>query len=406
MLLFLIRYVRLNPLASLLHFSSSYSVFTRSFCCSLPRPRVCLDFSEMVGHTPLVRLREASAATGCQILGKCEFMNPGGSVKDRPAISILDHADKQGLLGSCLVVEGTAGNTGIGLALAGNAKGYKTVCVVPDSQPQEKKDTLRACGAFLVEVPPQKVWHPDHFVKFSGRLAKHLGGFWAQQFDNKTNRLSHYKTTGPEIWYALEGVVDGFVSAVGTGGTLAGVSKYLKERNPRVQIALSDVPGAVLYRYYTTGELMAEGTSIVENIGQGRVTGNLEDFRPDHAFEIPDHESLPWVHTLHEKEGLTVGMTSGVNIAGAVRLARRLGPGKTIVTILCDSGHRYAKKQYNAGYLKSLNLPPPPWMDISWQEDQALPELREAVRAAAGSEEEIAMAVAEHEPSSVPGTLI
>jgi len=323
-----------------------------------------------IGNTPLIRLRRASEMTGCTILGKAEFMNPGQSVKDRAALFIIRDAEKRGLLRpGGIIVEGTAGNTGIGLALVGNALGYRTVIVIPETQAQEKKDMLRLCGAELIEVPAVPYANPNNYVKVSGRLAERLaasepnGAIWANQFDNVANRQGHIETTGPEIWDQTDGRVDGFVCAVGTGGTFAGVGIALKERNPNVTIGLADPMGAALYSYYTTGELKAEGSSITEGIGQGRITRNLEGFAPDIAFRIPDEEALPVIFDLLEQEGLCLGGSSGINVAGAIRLARHLGPGHTIVTVLCDYGNRYQSKLFNPAFLRSRNLPVPAWME-------------------------------------------
>src|SRR5690242_1448764 len=325
---------------------------------------------ELIGNTPLIRLRHASEATGCTILGKCEFLNPGQSVKDRAALFIIKDAIGRGeLKPGGLVVDGTAGNTGIGLAMVANALGMRTVIVIPETQTQEKKDTLRALGADLVEVPAVPYRNPNNYVKVSGRMAERMareepnGAIWANQFDNVANRQAHVQTTGPEIWEQTDGNVDGFVCAVGTGGTLAGVAEALRERNPRVAIGLADPPGAALFSYYSTGELKAEGSSITEGIGQGRITANLEGFEPDHSFQIPDEESVPICFDLLEHEGLCMGPSSGVNVAGAIRLARTLGPGRTIVTILADYGTRYQSKLFDAEFLRSKGLPVPWWLD-------------------------------------------
>jgi cysteine synthase A len=323
-----------------------------------------------IGNTPLIKLRRPSEETGCTILGKAEFMNPGLSVKDRAALGIVtDAIDRGELRPGGLIVEGTAGNTGIGLTVVGNALGMRTVIVIPETQSQEKKDALRSLGATLVEVPAVPYKNPNNYVKIAGRLAEKLarehaqGAIFANQFDNVANRDIHLRTTGPEIWEQTAGKVDGFVSAVGTGGTLAGVAAALRERNRDVVVALADVPGAALYSYYTTGELKAEGSSITEGIGQGRVTANLEGFEPDEAFFIPDSESLAVAYSMLEHEGLSLGLSSGVNVAGAIRLARKLGPGKTIVTILCDPGSRYQSRLYNPEFLRSKGLAPPEWLD-------------------------------------------
>jgi len=327
------------------------------------------DFIDTIGNTPLVRLSRASDATGCEILAKCEFMNPGGSVKDRAALAIVLDAEKKGLLKpGGVIVEGTAGNTGIGLALVGNARGYRTVIVIPETQSQEKKDMLVLAGAELVQVPAKPYRDPDNYVHVSRRMAEEraktepAGAIWANQFDNVANREGHVLTTAEEIWRQTDGKVDAFVSAVGTGGTLAGVAIGLKAKNPGVVTALADPPGAALYSYYTTGELKAEGSSITEGIGQGRITANLEGAPIDRAYQIPDEESLKAAFDLLEHEGFCLGGSSGVNVAGAIRLARDLGPGKTIVTILCDGGARYMSKMYNPAFLREKGLPTPPWM--------------------------------------------
>ncbi|WP_366556683.1 cysteine synthase A [Aquibaculum sediminis] len=326
-------------------------------------------FIGTIGNTPLIRLRRASEATGCEILGKAEFLNPGGSVKDRAAWAIVKDAEERGLLRpGGVIVEGTAGNTGIGLALVGRARGYRTVIVIPETQSQEKKDMLRLCGADLREVPAVPYKNPGNYVHVSARLAEELaasepnGAIWANQFDNVANRRGHYETTGPEIWEQSEGKVDGFVCSVGTGGTLAGIGQALKERNAKVAIALSDPSGSALWHYYAHGSLKAEGTSITEGIGQGRITANLEDAPIDRAYSIPDSESLPVAFSLLEEEGLCLGGSSGVNVAGAIRLARDLGPGHTIVTVLCDSGARYQSKMFNPAFLRDKGLPVPGWL--------------------------------------------
>ena len=324
---------------------------------------------QSIGNTPLIRLRRASEETGCTILGKAEFMNPGGSVKDRAAKAIVLDAEKQGVLNpGGLIVEGTAGNTGIGLALVGNSRGYRTLIVIPETQSQEKKDMLRLSGAELKEVPAVPYRDPQNYIKISGRLAEELnqkdpnGAIWANQFDNVANRQAHYETTGPEIWEQTEGKVDAFICAVGTGGTLAGTGAFLKEKNPEIQIGLADPMGAALYAYYTEGELSSWGDSITEGIGQGRITANLEDAVVDHPFQIPDGEALPVCFKLLQEEGLCLGSSSGINVAGAIRLAKELGPGKTIVTILCDSGTRYQSKLFNPQFLKKKGLPVPKWL--------------------------------------------
>jgi cysteine synthase A len=325
---------------------------------------------DAIGKTPLIKLRRASEETGCTILAKAEFMNPGLSVKDRAALGIVTDAMEKGQLRpGGIIVEGTAGNTGIGLTVVGNALGMRTVIVIPETQSQEKKDTLRSLGATLVEVPAVAYKNPNNYVKVAGRLAEKMarehehGAIFANQFDNVANRDIHIRTTGPEIWEQTDGKVDGFVSVVGTGGTLAGVAAALRERKKDVVIALADVPGAALYSFYTTGELKAEGSSITEGIGQGRVTANLEGFQPDEAFFIPDSESLEVAFALLRDEGLSLGLSSGVNVAGAIRLARKLGPGKTIVTILCDPGSRYQSRLYDPDFLRSKGLAPPEWLE-------------------------------------------
>lgn len=319
----------------------------------------------LIGNTPLVRLNGPSEESGCTILGKCEFANPGGSVKDRPALYIVEEAEEQGTLKpGGTIVEGTAGNTGIGLALVANAKGYKAIIVMPDTQSKEKMDTLRALGAQLVLVPAAPYSSPCHFVHQSRRIAEETdNALWANQFDNIANRRAHIKTTAREIWEQTDGTVDGFTCAVGTGGTLAGVAMGLKEFSEDVQIALSDPHGAALYEYYAHGELKSEGSSVAEGIGQGRVTANLEGAPIDTQFRISDAEGLSWVHRLLSEEGLCLGLSSGINVAGAVALAKQMGPGKTIVTILCDSGLRYLSTLFNADWLAEKGLAPPPWLE-------------------------------------------
>lgn len=325
---------------------------------------------EAIGNTPLIRLQQASAVTGCTILGKAEFMNPGQSVKDRAALFIIQDAIAKGeLKPGGVIVEGTAGNTGIGLALVANAMGFRTVIVIPDTQSQEKKDMLRLCGAELVEVPAVPYANPNNYVKVSGRLAAQLatsepnGAIWANQFDNVANRNGHIMTTAPEIWSQTDGKVDGFICAVGTGGTLAGVAIGLKERNPSIRIGLADPMGAALYNYYTNGVLKAEGSSITEGIGQGRITRNLENAPIDVAFQIPDSEAIPYCFDLLEHEGLCLGGSSGINVAGAVRLAREMGPGHTIVTVLADYGTRYQSRLFNPEFLRAKGLPVPDWLE-------------------------------------------
>src|SRR6202451_1064595 len=324
---------------------------------------------EAIANTPLIKLERVSAATGCAILGKAEFMNPGQSVKDRAALFIIEDAVKKGeLRPGGVIVEGTAGNTGIGLALVGNAMGFRSLIVIPETQSQEKKDTLRLCGAELIEVPAVPYSNPNNYVKVSGRLAAQLakteknGAIWANQFDNVANRQGHVETTGPEIWQQTDGKVDGFVCAVGTGGTLAGVAMALKARRNAVRVALADPMGAALYSYYTTGELKSQGSSITEGIGQGRITKNLEGAPIDLAYQIPDEEAATIIFDLLEHEGLCLGGSSGINVAGAIRLANELGPGRTIVTILADYGSRYQSKLFNPQFLREKNLPVPAWL--------------------------------------------
>lgn len=322
------------------------------------------DVLSLIGNTPLVRLAGPSAETGCEILAKCEFMNPGQSVKDRAALFIVEDAEARGVLKpGGVIVEGTAGNTGIGLALVGNAKGYRTIIVMPETQSDEKKATLRALGAELVLVPAAPYSNPNHFVHTSRRIAEETAGaLWADQFDNTANRLAHIKTTAPEIWTQTGGRIDGFTCAVGTGGTLAGVGLGLKAQSNDIVVALADPHGAALYNYYAHGELKAEGSSVAEGIGQGRITANLEGAPVDAQFRIGDLEGLAWVHRLLIEEGLCVGLSSGINVAGAVALAKQLGPGRTVVTILCDSGLRYLSTLFNPDWCASKSLPSPPWM--------------------------------------------
>ena len=325
--------------------------------------------TEAVGNTPLIRLRRASDLTGCTILGKAEFLNPGGSVKDRAALYIIRDAEDRGALEpGGLIVEGTAGNTGIGLALVGNARGYRTLIVIPETQSQEKKDMLRLCGATLEEVPAAPYRDPGNYVRVSERRARELaavepnGVLWANQWDNTANRDAHILGTGPEIWEQTGGKVDGFVCAIGTGGSLAGISMALKERNPSIVTAVADPMGAGMYSYFKTGEIHAEGSSITEGIGQSRITANIDGAPIDEAYRIPDEEAVPVVFDLLKEEGLCLGGSSGINVAGAIRLARDLGPGHTIVTILCDGGTRYQSKLFNPAFLAEKGLPVPDWL--------------------------------------------
>ncbi|HTJ56010.1 MAG TPA: cysteine synthase A [Devosiaceae bacterium] len=327
------------------------------------------DMLSAIGHTPLIRLNRVSELTGCEIWGKAEFLNPGQSVKDRAALYIVKDAVRRGAIGpGGTIVEGTAGNTGIGIALVANAMGFKSVIVIPDTQSQEKKDALRLYGAELIEVPAKPYKSPNNYVKLSGRLAERLarelpnGAVWANQFDNVANRQAHYETTGPEIFADTQGKIDGFICSVGSGGTLAGIAMALKERNPDIRIGLADPEGAALFSYYTSGELKSSGSSITEGIGQGRITANLAELKVDHAYQIPDAEALPYIFDLLQHEGLCLGGSSAINIAGAVRMARELGPGKTIVTVLCDYGNRYQSKLFNPQFLRTRDLPVPGWL--------------------------------------------
>ncbi|MEJ2016219.1 MAG: cysteine synthase A [Limibacillus sp.] len=331
-------------------------------------------FIGTIGNTPLIKLRQASAETGCAILGKAEFLNPGGSVKDRAALAIIKDAEEKGQIRpGGVIVEGTAGNTGIGLALVGRARGYRSLIVIPETQSQEKKDMLRLCGAELKEVPAVPFKNPENYVHVSRRIAEELassepnGAFWANQFDNTANRKGHYETTGPEIWEQTDGKVDGFICSVGTGGTLCGTAMALRERNPAVIIGLADPDGSAIYSHFAKGELKAEGSSITEGIGQGRITANLEGLSVDRPFNIPDREAIPLVFEMAEKEGFILGGSSGINVAGAIRLAKELGPGHTIVTILCDYGTRYSSKLFNPDFLRSKDLPVPAWVEALGQ---------------------------------------
>ncbi|MBC7146004.1 MAG: cysteine synthase A [Thioclava marina] len=330
--------------------------------------RISEDLAAAIGNTPLIKLRKASEATGCTILGKAEFLNPGQSVKDRAALYIIRDAIRRGELApGGTIVEGTAGNTGIGLALVGSSMGFRSVIVIPETQSQEKKDMLRLAGAELVQVPAAPYRNPNNYVRYSERLAKEIaktdpnGAIWANQFDNTANRQAHIETTGPEIWDQTGGKVDGFICSVGSGGTFAGVGLALQPKG--VKIALADPDGAALHSFYTTGELVSQGSSITEGIGQGRITANLEGFTPDMSFNIPDTEALPILFDLLSEEGLCLGGSSGINVAGAIRMAQEMGPGHTIVTVLCDYGTRYQSKLYNPDFLKGKALPVPEWLD-------------------------------------------
>ena len=330
--------------------------------------QIASGFLESVGETPLIRLNGVSEATGCEILGKAEFMNPGGSVKDRAALGIIEEAEKSGALEpGGVIVEGTAGNTGISLAMAANARGYRSVIVMPETQSQEKKDLLTVLGVDLRLVPAAPYSNPDNYVRTSERLAEELKAkgekaIWANQFDNTANQLGHYTTTAPEIWEAVKGKIDGFICSVGSGGTIAGVGRYLKEKNPNITIALADPEGSALYSHYACGKLEANGSSVSEGIGQGRITGNLALAPIDTQYQISDAEALPLIYDLMAKEGLLLGGSTAINVAGAVRLAKDLGAGHTIVTILCDSGSRYQSKIWNPKFLKEKSLPIPDWL--------------------------------------------
>ncbi len=322
-----------------------------------------------IGNTPLIRLEGPSKATGCEILGKAEFLNPGGSVKDRTALFIVEDAEKRGLLKpGGVIVEGTAGNTGIGLALVGNARGYRTVIVMPETQSKEKIEMLRMCGAEVHLAPGVPYANPKNYVPASARLAKELaetepaGAIWANQFDNVANRDGHYRTTGPEIWAQTDGQIDAFTCSTGTGGTLAGVGRFLKEQNPKVRIALADPMGSALFNYFDHGELKAEGESITEGIGQGRITKNLEGAPIDDWLRVTDEEALPLIFELVKKEGFLVGGSTGINVVAAIKLAKKLGPGHCIITLICDSGDRYQSKLFNPAFLRPKNLPVPDWM--------------------------------------------
>ncbi|QKV17731.1 cysteine synthase A [Oricola thermophila] len=341
-----------------------------------------LSVIDAIGNTPLIKLRRASEETGCTILGKAEFLNPGQSVKDRAALFIIRDAEKKGLLKpGGVIVEGTAGNTGIGLSMVASALGYRTVIVIPETQSQEKKDALRLFGAQLVEVPAVPYRNPNNYARLSGRLAEQMaktepnGAIWANQFDNTVNRQSHVETTAPEILSETGGKVDGFICAVGSGGTLAGVAEGLRARNPDIKIGLADPMGAALHSFYTTGEFKSEGSSITEGIGQGRITANLEGFKPDFSYQVPDDEALRIIFGLAQEEGMVVGGSSGINIAGAIRMAKELGPGHTIVTVLCDYGNRYQSKLFNPEFLREKGLPTPDWLETKTEIDVPFEEV-------------------------------
>lgn len=332
------------------------------------------NFLDLIGNTPLIRLQAASEATGCDIYGKAEFLNPGGSVKDRAAKGIIEDAERSGKLRpGGMIVEGTAGNTGISLTMAANARGYKSVIVMPETQSQEKKDALRICGADLRLVPALPYRDPGNYVRFSERLASELnavhdgGVVWANQFDNVANRQAHIETTGPEIWHQTDGKIDGFICAVGSGGTLGGIGQYLKSQDQSVQIGLADPAGSALHHYYSSGTLKADGNSITEGIGQGRITKNLEALQVDRSYHIADTEALPIIYDLMRDEGLYMGGSTAVNICGAIKMAKDMGPGHTIVTILCDSGQRYQSKVWNPAFLRSKGLPVPEWLESNAQ---------------------------------------
>lgn len=331
---------------------------------------------ETIGNTPLIKLKRASEETGCTILGKAEFLNPGQSVKDRAALFIIRDAEEKGLLKpGGVIVEGTAGNTGIGLSMVARALGYRAVIVIPETQSQEKKDAIRLYGAELIEVPAVPYRNPNNYVRVSGRLAEQLaasepnGAIWANQFDNVVNRQAHVETTAPEIWRDTGGLVDGFICAVGSGGTLAGVAEGLRDKRADIKIGLADPMGAALYSWYKTGEFKSEGSSITEGIGQGRITANLEGFTPDFAYRLPDDEALKIIFDLAQEEGLVMGGSSGINVAGAIAMAKEMGPGHTIVTVLCDYGNRYQSKLFNPDFLRGKNLPVPEWMETRTEYD-------------------------------------
>jgi len=352
--------------------------------CSDVKQFVERDVTQAIGNTPLIRLNRVSDATGCEIYGKAEFMNPGQSVKDRAALFIVQDAiDRGELRPGGTIVEGTAGNTGIGLALVGSAMGFRTVIVMPDTQSQEKKDMVRIAGAELIEVPAVPYKNPNNYVKYSGRLAEELravtpaGVLWANQFDNVANKRAHVETTGPEIWHQTGGEIDGFICAVGSGGTLGGIAEALRARKPDVKIGLADPEGAALYNFYAHGELKSTGSSITEGIGQGRITANLEGLSVDMPYQIPDAEALPYIYDLIEHEGLCLGTSSGINIAGAVRMARDLGPGHTIVTVLCDYGTRYQSKLFNPAFLREKGLPVPRWLNEPTASKRVIPNVFE-----------------------------
>jgi len=358
---------------------------------------VCNGFFDLVGNTPLVRLRSASELTGCNVYGKCEFLNPGSSVKDRAAASILLDAEAKGLIKGGVILEGTAGNTGIGLTLAANARGYRTIVVMPSNQTEEKKAMLRYSGATLIEVPAAPYRNPNNYARLAGRLAKRLDVFWAQQFDNTANRQAHVDHTGPEIWEALDGKVDAFSCAMGTGGTLAGVATYLRSIKPDVTIGLTDPHGAQLHRFYTEGQLKAEGSSITEGIGQARITGNMVGLRPDVSLEVHDEDAMRTLYDLLLTEGLSLGLSSGINVFGAIEVAKRLGPGHNVVTILCDYAQRYERKMFDADFLTKQDLPTPDFLTTSSPNPELLGALDEVI----ASDDEVAAAL-EAYPSLMP----
>ncbi|KAA8494259.1 Cysteine synthase 1 [Porphyridium purpureum] len=389
-------HVRREQAARVARGSQEAVLITMAEGALFPGRKVIVDnvydsFADAVGNTPLIKLTKASAETGCTIYGKMEFLNPGGSVKDRAALYLIEDAERRGLLKpGGIIVEGTAGNTGIGLALIARCKGYRTIIVIPNTQSEEKKQMLRIAGAELVEVPAVPYRNPNNYARLAGRLAEQMGAFWANQFDNPVNRLAHIETTGPEIWQQTGGKLDAFSCAIGTGGTLSGCASYLRSQKPDITIGLTDPAGAALVHYYNHGELKGEGSSISEGIGQGRVTKAIgEDFKPDVALTISDSEGMEWALQLLEEEGLCVGISSGINVAGAVHLARQLGPGHTLVTILCDLGTRYSAKLFNPVFLSSKKLPSPTWLEST----EVSPEVTEALERATAGEDEVQVAM-------------